>query len=205
VQEERRKAQRLTQNMRASSYGMSGNPLVSGGLSVNSKDDEDQPLALKIQAYKDKMAGLGPQEQPRAQSMMFNPMMNMSQPNMMMGMNGMGMQNPMMMGQMQPQMQMGMQPNMLGMNNMAMMSQMSLQQPAGMQPGAVHPGMGNRQSSMPMQMSMMQGGPQMNVMGGMPMMQGGMGMQGMMDPSMMLPPMNTQQRSNIEGWMRGIR
>lgn len=211
VQEERRKAQRLTQNMRASSYGMPGNPLVSGGLSVNSKDDEDQPLALKIQAYKDKMAGLGPQEQqPRAQSMMFNPMMNMSQPNMMMGMNGMGMQNPMMMGQMQPQMQMGMQPPMMGMNNMAMMSQMSLQQPA------MHPGMGNRQSSMPMQMSMMQGGPQMNVMGGMPMMQGGMGMpgvnmgmsgmqQGMMDPSLMMPPMNTQQRSNIEGWMRGIR
>lgn len=203
--------------MRASSYGMPGNPLVDGGLSVNSKDDEDQPLALKIQAYKDKMAGLGPQEQPRAQSMMFNPMMNMSQPNMMMGMNGMGMQNPMMMSQMQPQVQMGMQPNMMGMNNMAMMSQMSLQQPA--MPGTVHPGMGNRQSSMPMQMSMMQGGPQMNVMGGMPMMQGGMGMQGMngmnmgmggmqqgmMDPSLMMQPMNTQQRSNIEGWMRGIR
>lgn len=217
VQEERRKAQRLTQNMRASSYGMPGNPLVSGGLSVNSKDDEDQPLALKIQAYKDKLAGLGPQEQPRAQSMMFNPVMSMSQPNMMMGMNGMGMQNPMMMNQMQPQMQMGMQPNMMGMNNMAMMSQVSLQQPG--MPGAVHPGMGNRQSSMPMQMSMMQGGPQMNVMGGMPMMQGGMGMQGMngmnvgmggmqqgmMDPSMMMQPMNTQQRSNIEGWMRGIR
>jgi hypothetical protein len=213
VQEERRKAQRLTQNMRASSYGMPGNPLVSGGLSVHSKDDEDQPLALKIQAYKDRMAGLGPQEQPRAQSMMFNPMMNMSQPNMIMSMNGMPMQNPMMM---QPQMQMGMQNPMMGMNNMGMMSQMSLQQPA------MHPGMGNRQSSLPMQMSMMQGGPQMNVMGGpqmnvmggMPMMQGGVGMQGMgmggmqgamMDPAMMLPPMNTQQRSNIEGWMKGIQ
>lgn len=206
VAEEKRKAQRINQNMRASSYGMPSNPLVRGGLSVNSKDDEDQPLALKIQAYKDKMAGFGPQEQPRAQSMMFHPMgmnpaMNMSQPNMMMGMNGMPTQNPMMM----QQPMMPMQNPMMGMNNMGMMSQMSLQQPA------MHPGMGNRQSSMPMQMSMMQGGPQMNVMGGMPMMQGGMGMNGMgmggmqMDPNMMMPPMNTQQRSNIEGWVRGIR
>jgi hypothetical protein len=226
IAEEKRKAQRLTQNMRASSYGMvPSDPLVRGVASTNSKDDEDQPLALKIQAYKDKMAGRGPQEQqPRAQSMMFNmnpmgmPAMNMSQPNMM-GMNGMGMMsqpNLMMQPQMQPQMPM------MGMNNM---SQMSLQQPV------MHPGMGNRQSSMPMQMSMMQGGPQMNVMSGMPMMQGsmmpnqmgmngmgmpnsmgmGMGMNGMqmgggmMDPSMMMPAMNTQQRSNIEGWMRGIR
>ena len=228
IAEEKRKAQRLTQNMRASSYGMvPSDPLVRGVGSTNSKDDEDQPLALKIQAYKDKMAGRGPQEQqPRTQSMMFNvnpmgmPPMNMSQPNVM-GMNGMGMMsqpNLMMQSQMQPQMPM------MGMNNM---SQMSLQQPA------MHPGMGNRQSSMPMQMSMMQGGPQMNVMSGMPMMQSsmmpnpmgmnGMGMQngmgmgmgmgmngmqmggGMMDPNMMMPVMNTQQRSNIEGWMRGIR
>ncbi|KAF3037806.1 hypothetical protein E8E12_005817 [Didymella heteroderae] len=238
LQEEKRKAQRLTQNMRTSSYGVPGNPLVSGGLSVNSKDDEDQPLALKIQAYKDKLAGLGPQEQPRAQSMTFNPMMNISQPSTMMGTNTMGMQNPMTMSQMQPQVQMGMQTPMMamqtpmmgmqtpmmgmqtpmmgmqipmmGMNNMAVMGQMSMQQPP------MHPGMGNRQSSMPMQMSMMQGGPQMNVMGGVPMMQGGMGMQGMnmgmgamqqgmMDPSMMMSPMNTQQRTNIEGWMSGIR
>ena len=217
IAEEKRKAQRLTQNMRASSYGMAGaDPLVRGVGSTKSKDDDDIPLALKIQAYKDKMAGLGPQEkQPRVQSTMFNPAMNSSQQSIpMMGM-GMGMQPNMMMMQ-QPQMmqqppmmqqQMGMPP---GMNNMGMVSQMSLPQPT------MHPGMGNRQSSMPMQMSMMQGGPQMNVMSGMPMMHGGMGMQGMgmggmqmgggmMAQDIMMPAMNTQQRSNIEGWMRGIR
>ena len=221
IAEEKRKAQRITQNMRASSYGMTpSDPLVRGVGSTNSKDDEDQPLALKIQAYKDRMAGLGPQtQQPRAQSTMFNPMgmpgLNMSQPNMM-GMNGMNMsmQPNMMMQQQQPMQQsqmMGMQNPMMGMNNMGMMSQMSLQQ---QQQPAMHPGMGNRQSSMPMQMSMMQGGPQMNVMGGMPMMQNGMGMNGMgmpgmqmggMDPNMMMQAMPPQQRSNIEGWMRGIR
>ena len=214
IAEEKRKVQRLTQNMRASSYGMTGpDPLLRGMDGTKSKDDEDQPLALKIQAYKDKMAGLVPQDtQPRAQSMLFGntmgtkPTLNMSQQNMsqqnmpmmgMNGMNGMGMQPNLMMGQ-QPMM-----PGMMPMQNPMMgMSQMGLQ----------HPGMGNRQSSMPMQMSMMQGGPQMNMQIGMPMMQGQMPMQnqmgmgmGMMDPNMMMQPMNTQQRSNIEGWMRGIR
>ncbi|KAF2628624.1 hypothetical protein BU25DRAFT_439160 [Macroventuria anomochaeta] len=216
VAEEKRKAQRLTQTMRASSYGMTGpDPLLRGVGSTQSKDDEDQPLALKIQAYKDRMAGVGRQEQPRAQTMMFTPMgmnptLNVPQQSTpMMGMNGVQSMN--MVGQpnmMLPQQQMlPMQTPMMGMNNMGMMGQMSLQQPA------MHPGMGNRQSSMPMQMSMMQGGPQMNVMGGMPMMQpmNGMGMQGMqmgggmMGGDMMMQPMNTQQRSNIEGWMRGIR
>lgn len=222
VAEEKRKAQRMNQNMRASSYGMSGSdPLVRGVDSIKSKDDEDTPLALKIQAYKNKMAGLDPQDQQqqqqhqRTQSMMFNPMgmnpaLNMSQQSMpMMGMNNnmnnMNM-NPNMMGMSMP---MPMQPNMMmqpqmgmNMNNMSMnmMSQMS-------PPAQMHPGMGNRQSSMPM----MQGGMMPN---GMSMMQPGMGMgMGMqmgvgMGGAMAgqdFMPMNTQQRSNIEGWMRGIR
>ena len=51
VAEEKRKAQRLTQNMRASSYGtMTGamDPLVRGVGDSQHKDDEDMPLALKI-------------------------------------------------------------------------------------------------------------------------------------------------------------
>ena len=222
VAEEKRKAQRLTQNMRASSYGTMGgamDPLVRGVGDPQHKDDEDTPLALKIQAYKDKMAGLAPQDQqllqqqPRAPSMMFNPAMgmnmgmgmNMSQPSLpMMGgmgmgmnmqpqtpmsmpmnpMNGMPMQNPMMMQN----------PALLGMNNMAMMSQMSLAQNQ-------HPGMGNRQSSIPMMQ-------QMPGMPGVPMMQAmtpQMQMQMQMGPGFGEQPMNPQQRNNIEGWMKGIR
>lgn len=205
IAEEKRKAQRLTQNMRASSYGMPGaEALVRGVGSINSKDDENVPLAHKIQAYKDRMAGLGPmdpqqqQQQQRAQSMMFptnpmgmNPALNMSQPSMpMMGMN-MPMQMPMQMPMAMNPMQMQMQPNMMAMN-MNMNMNMS----------------GNRQSSLPMQMGMpmMQG---MNMpMNGMQMpmnMQMGMGMGMGPGQDMMLPPMNTQQRSNIEGWMKGIR
>ncbi|KAF3006552.1 hypothetical protein E8E13_006130 [Curvularia kusanoi] len=213
VAEEKRKAQRMTQNMRASSYGMPGaDPLVRGIGDSQHKDDDEVPLALKIQAYKDKMAGLGPQEQqqqhqqPRAQSMMFNPMASTSGVNMNLGMNmsqqsipmmggmGMGMQPPTPMSMpMNMPMNMPMQPNMMmqspmmGMNNMAMMSQMSLQ----------HPGMGNRQSSMPMQMGGMPGMPMMQ---GMPMQMGGP-----MGQDVMMQPMNPQQRNNIEGWMRGIR
>jgi hypothetical protein len=212
IAEERRKVQRLNQNMRASSYGMSGpDPLVRGVDSINSKNDEDQPLALKIQAYKDKMAGLTPadqQQQPRTPSMMFpmNMNMNMSQPNLQMGGGGMGR-----MSMMQPQMM-----------PMPMPMNMPQQQPM------MHPGMGNRQSSLPMQMMpnammanpMMQN-PNMNMnmnmgmgMGmqnqmAMPMAMGGAMPMGMniMDPNMLMQqqPMNTQQRSNIEGWMRGIR
>lgn len=224
VAEEKRKAQRLTQNMRASSYGtMTGamDPLVRGVGDSQHKDDEDMPLALKIQAYKDKMAGVAPQDQqmqqPRAPSMMFNPAMsmnmgmgmNMSQPSLPMmggmgGMNGMPMpmqpgtmpMNPMPGMPMQNPMQNPMMmpnPALLGMNNMAMMSQMSLA------PQNQHPGMGNRQSSLPMMQ-------QMPGMPGVPMMQGlPMQMQMQMGQGFMEQPMNPQQRNNIEGWMKGIR
>ena len=84
-------------------------------------------------------------------------------------------------------------PALLGMNNMAMMSQMSLA------PQNQHPGMGNRQSSLPM-MQRMPGMP------GVPMMQGlPMQMQMQMGQGFMEQPMNPQQRNNIEGWMKGIR
>ncbi|KAH6633272.1 hypothetical protein C7974DRAFT_392442 [Boeremia exigua] len=242
--EEKRRVARLNQNMRSSSYNGPADPLVRGVGDANTKDDEDIPLAHRIQAYKDKMAGVGGvgESHARAQSMLFNPALNASQSSMMMPGGMPGMQGAM------PGLQPTMQPTM-------MQSQM-------------HPGLGPRQSSMPMQMSMMQQGPQMNVVGGMPMMapmnmgqsmnmgQGmnmpmqnmGMGMQGMgqgmnMSPGMSMQnmnmgmsmgpgmgmnmgmqrgmpgqpmpmgmpmgmdmlPMNGQQRSNIEGWMRGIR
>jgi hypothetical protein len=117
VAEERRKAARQLQNMRASSYGGGMDPLLGTG-AQKEKSDEDTPLGLKIQAYKN---------QQRAPSMMMGnpnmPMMNMgagmmSQPNLgmpMMGQQPMGMQNPMMGGMGMPmQPQMGMQMPMAG-------------------------------------------------------------------------------------------
>lgn len=207
VAEERRKAQRITQNMRASSHGHM-DPLLRN---VEKKNDEDQPLAAKIQAYKDKMAGVGtpPASVP---SMMFNSQMtgstNMSSmdlssqrqsfmPQPMMGMNGMGMMPqpnlgmPMMQ---QPMMQQPMMPMNMGM--------MGMQQP---QMGAfgypqVNPGMMRQSSMMNMPMAM-NGGMQMP-MGGMPMGMNGMGM---MPNQMMAPPMDPRQRDQIDQWVQGIR
>lgn len=189
VAEERRKAERQLQNMRSSSYG-AYDPLVRA---APQKNDDDQPLALKIQAYKNKMAGISGPDQP-SQSMMHNGMpMNMPgaresvmpNQNMMMGMNGMGMMST---------------PN-LGMMNMNMMG---MQQPQmmGMQ-GGMNMGMGmnmRQPSMMNMQMPM-----QMN---GMPMMGMGMpmnGMNGMAMGGMMMPPMDPRQRDNIDRWMQGIQ
>lgn len=196
--EERRKAHRLTQTMRASSYGTSGpNPLLPGVAADAAKADDEQPLALKIQAYKDRMAGVAPADQPRAQSMMFGAPMggNMTQP---MGMN-MPMSMPINMSMpmlpfphqpphqtprtMPPQMQM---PMPMPMN----MSQMPMQMPMQMNMPQMQMQMPmNMPMQMPMQMPMLQPG----VMG--------------LDPhmAMLMQPMNTQQRSNIEGWMKGIR
>ncbi|KAF2849936.1 hypothetical protein T440DRAFT_508419 [Plenodomus tracheiphilus IPT5] len=55
---ERKKQQRLTQNMRASSYAgaMHVDPLLRN-VGTNDKNDDDQPLGLKIQAYKNALAG----------------------------------------------------------------------------------------------------------------------------------------------------
>ena len=143
VAEERKKTERMNANMRASSYG-SFDPLVRAR---QDKIDEDQPLALKIQAYKNKMAGVaGPQP-----GMMYNPMASsmsladQQRQSMMMGMNMMPQPNGMMqqqqmmmpmnmnMGMMQPQM--GMQ---MPMNNMGMMMNM----PMGMQMNGMQMPMG---------------------------------------------------------------
>lgn len=176
VAEERKKTQRMNANMRASSYG-SYDPLIRA---APEKDDEDQPLALKIQAYKNQMAGIG-QSQP---GMMYN---TMSTPNM----SSMNLHDPRQ--SMMPNQMMGM-----GMNPMGMMMQpqMGMQMPMGMmqpQMGMQMPmnGMGGAPSMMSMPMGM-----QMN---GMPMQ---MGMNGM---GMMMPPMDPRQRDNINQWMQGIQ
>jgi hypothetical protein len=182
VAEERKKAERLQHTMRASSYG-SYDPLIRA---APDKTDDDQPLALKIQAYKNKMAGL-PDQQQRAPSMMFGgmPGPNMSlpvghesmmpQPNMMMGINNMGMMSTPNLAMMPPQQQ-----------QMMMM---------GMQPGMQMPNMGVRAPSM-------MGMP----MNGMPMnMQMNMNMMGMNGMGMMMPPMDPRQRDQIDRWMAGVQ
>lgn len=200
IAEERRKAQRLTQNMRASSYG---DPLLRG---VAPKNDEDQPLAGKIQAYKNKMAGITAPNQP---GMMMNGMpgmnMGMNSMGMGMGMNTMGMMSSPNLAQ-QNMMNMPMNMNMMGgmqqMNN----STTNFQYPQMRQSSM----MGMNGMQIPMGMNGM-GGMQMpmNGMNGMPMnMQMGMGMgmpMGMQNPMMAMPPMDPRQRDQIDRWMQGIR
>ena len=213
IAEERRKAQRLTQNMRASSYG-NMDPLLRN---VADKKDNDEALAAKIQAYKNKMAGISTHN-----SMMFNGQMmgtpNMSSTNLpgqhesfmpgMMSMNGMGMMS-------QPNLSLPLTPMQQPMMpmNMGMMGS-GMQQPiGGFQYPQPHPGM-MRQSSM---MSMPMMGMGMNGMNGMGM---GMGMNGMpmsmpmgtgmgmgmgMQNQMMLPPMDPRQRDQIDQWVQGVR
>jgi hypothetical protein len=193
VAEERRKAERLTQNMRASSYGSFDHPLVG---TPSRKTDEDQPLAMKIQAYKNRMAGVPDH---RTQSMAFNnglatPSPNMSSMNladgrqsMMMGMNQMGMMSQPNLGMMPQQqvmpMNMGMgmmsQPNLM----MGMQPQMGMQMP-------MNGGMNMRAPSM-MGMPQMPMGMNMNMMNGMGMM--------------MQPPMDPRQRDQIDRWMQGVQ
>ncbi|KAJ4371609.1 hypothetical protein N0V83_004829 [Neocucurbitaria cava] len=213
--EERRKAQRLTQNMRASSYG---DPLLRGVSADKSgkKDDEDGALAAKIQAYKNRMAGIGPMP------MMFNGGMNMSSMNL--GMSGQGQRESFMPG-------VGGGAGMMGMNGMGMVSSSNLSMPMNMNMNMQQPmmpmnmGMGGgfqypqaqanpnlmRQSSM-MSMPMMgmgMGG--MNGMNGMGMNMGmgmpmGMGMGMQSSPSMMVqPPMDPRQRDQIDQWVQGVR
>jgi hypothetical protein len=131
VAETRRKAERMQQNARASSYG-SFDPLIRA---APERNDENDPLAQNIRAYKTRMSGLpalGQQQQ---------------QPQMMMG--GM-MGQPQMMGQqMMPMNMMGMQPGMMmGMNGVPvtmqqMQMQMNMMQMNGM--GLVMPPMDPRQ------------------------------------------------------------
>jgi hypothetical protein len=152
LDQERKKQQRLTATMRATSYG-SMDPLLKN-VGNNQKDDDDIPLGQKIQAYKNaqnpmmmqnqaRMSTMGPQPGMMGMQMPM-PMNGMQQQQHMMGMQ-MGMQQPGMMQQ-APMMGMPMQMNGMGM-------QMPMQMPMnGMQ-------MGNgMQMPMGMNMGMMQGG-----------------------------------------------
>jgi hypothetical protein len=173
MDEEKRKQQRLNATMRASSYGT--DPLLKGV--SREKDDDDVPLGLKLNAYRQGA----------------NPMVGSGQQGMMGGGMQMPMQNPHMMGMQNPQMMGMQQPMMGGMHNPQMM-QMGMQNPAMMRQSMMMPPM----NGMPMQMPMgMNGMPmQMNMGMGMPM---GMGM-GMMQG----PPMDPRQRDTIDRWMQGI-
>ncbi|CAO2655988.1 Nn.00g047910.m01.CDS01 [Neocucurbitaria sp. VM-36] len=206
--EERRKAQRLTQNMRASSYG-NMDPLLRNVADKPKKDDDgDAALAAKIQAYKNKMAGIVPPQQ--QSNMMFNGggqmMGNMSSANLTTAAQrdsfmpqGMGMMNGMSMPMSQPNLNMSMP-----INNMNM-GMGGFQYPQSNNPQFM------RQSSM-MSMPMMgvnnmgMGGMNMNMNMGMGM---GMGMGSSPSPSnmmmMMQPPMDPRQRDQIDRWVQGVR
>ncbi|OAK96140.1 hypothetical protein IQ06DRAFT_296933 [Phaeosphaeriaceae sp. SRC1lsM3a] len=197
VAEERRKAERQLQNMRSSSYG-AYDPLIRA---APERNDDDQPLALKIQAYKNKMAGIGGPDQ-RSQSMMHNGMPAMNMPGaresmmpgtqpMMMGMNGMGMGN-------MSTPNLGMMNMPMNMNMMGMQQQMPMNGMGGM--NMRQPSMMNMQ--MPMQMN---GMPMMGMGMGMPMGGMNMNMNGMAMGGMMMPPMDPRQRDNIDRWMQGIQ
>jgi len=177
LDQERKKQQRLTATMRASSYG-SMDPLLKG-VGNNQKDDDDIPLGQKIQAYKNAQNPMMMNGQQRMSTMPQQGMMGMQMP---MQMNGM--QQPMM-GQMGP---MGMQ--------------MGMQQPGMMQQNPMM-GMPMQMNGMGMQMPMQMNGMQMGGMQ-MPMGMNGMNM-GMMQGGMMGPPMDPRQRDQIDRWMQGIR
>ncbi|KAF1944846.1 hypothetical protein EJ02DRAFT_452180 [Clathrospora elynae] len=178
LDQERKKQQRLTATMRATSYG-SMDPLLRG---VVEKNDDDVPLGAKIQAYKN------------SQNPMFNghghgqgnAQMMPSPQQAMLGMNAMGIMS-------QPNLSMSMPMQNQQMMPMGMgMGVMGMQQPQ-------HPGMLRQSSmmSMPMQMNGMQMGMQMPMgMNGMPLM-----MQG----QMMGPPMDPRQRDQIDRWVQGVR
>ncbi|KAL6702920.1 hypothetical protein ACN47E_000821 [Coniothyrium glycines] len=187
VASERRKAQRLTQNMRASSHGTQLLPTAAD------KNDDDVPLAAKIQAYKNIMKGVSTPTASSTGAGAQMPMMNMNmvpdqRSSFMPGVMGMGMMG---------------QPNFNMMQQQSMMMSMQSQMPTPFQYPQQHPGMGIRQSSNPMMMNGM--GMQLP-MNSMPMglnNMNGMGMGAGMN--MMMQPMDPRQRDQIDQWMQGIR
>ncbi|KAF2874522.1 hypothetical protein BDV95DRAFT_487871 [Massariosphaeria phaeospora] len=195
VKQERTRATRLDQNKRMSSYNTLDQPLLGGDVG---KTTEDQPIAARIQAYKDKLAGATPPSAPPtygAQTMngmtpsmsmtnlpgqrgsYFPSQSTMGMPNAPFGMaNGFGMP-PGNINMMPPQM-MPMNMNMMGMPIQGMQG---MQYPY-QQMGAMG---GMRQSSMldlPMAMQMQQN-PVMMMMG---------------------PPMDPRQRDQIDRWRQSI-
>jgi hypothetical protein len=199
MKQERHRVSRIDLNHRISTYNLE-QPLLGKGVG---KLSEDQPIGAKIQAYKDRMAGVSVATPMTAPALSGNPMMNssMSSANLlggqrnsyfpqaqpqqpMMGMSGYEMMSPQMMG---------MQMNMAGM-------------PTGGMQGMGYPQMGQmgtpgmRQSSMINLPTMPMGGMNMN----MGMMQPGMGMQQNMGAMMVEPPMDPRQRDAIDRWRSSV-
>ncbi|KAH9862533.1 hypothetical protein IAQ61_009950 [Plenodomus lingam] len=199
VAAERKKQQRLTQNMRASSYGaMHVDPLL-GDVGAE-KHDDDQPLGLKIQAYKKAMAASPSavilqqqREQQQQQQQQQQSMLGMHSMGMMSTPNLMGHANPQMMGMgaMQPFPQQ--QQSMMGVGGMQMNTMNMGMGMGGVPMNSMNLGMGVSNMQMPMGMQMSMG------MNGMPMMIGPNGM------PMMMSPMDPRQRDQIDRWMQGIR
>jgi hypothetical protein len=200
LEKTRHEANRLERNNRISSYGSLDQPLVSADVA---KQAPDQAVAAKIQAYKDKMAGVG---LPRSAgpSLMPTPMggMNPSMPNLLaggqrdsyfpqqampmgapMGMPGMpitpnsGFVYPGSSPMMPQQQMMGMQMGMMGIPMNGMHNNMMMN-PYGQMPA------GMRQSSM------------VNL----PMGSANMSQQSFQ----MEPPMDPRQRDMIDRWRNGV-
>lgn len=211
--QERRKATRQDQNQRISSYGSLDKPLLGGDVG---KDPDDQPLAAKIQAYKDKMntPTVAPPNRP---SMMLN---NHSTPDLNPAMSSLNIpgQRTSYFPQPQPSMPMmgmnsmngmGMAPAAFGgMNMMApnmMAPQMMTPQMMPMNAGVMGMPMGGMQGMGYPQMSGIRHSsminlPQMGQMGGIGLQ---MQMQ-MQQPMMMEPPMDPRQREVIDRWRQGV-
>jgi hypothetical protein len=207
--QERKRISRMDMNNRMSSYDHFNQPLLGGNVG---KMTDDQPIAAKIQAYKDKLSGVSTPMAATPSTMFGNQMvLGMTPSNSamnlpgqresyypqagmpMMGMNNMGMAAPSGYGSMMaPQMMnpqlMSMNMNMMG-TPIAGMQGMAYPLVGGMSNMGARSGMGSvagmRQSSM------------MNLPGSMQM--GGMG--GVM---MMEPPMDPRQRSAIDQWRQGV-
>ena len=199
-------------NTRMSSYDHFNQPLLGGNIG---KASEDQPVAAKIQAYKDRMSGIPtPMTAPTGTpSMMFNGQMMpgmtpygstmnlpgqresyFPQPGMpIMGMNSMGMATPNGyggMGMMAPQM-MNMNMNMIG-TPVAGMQGMTYPSAGAMGAMGNMGGMGGMGSVAGMRQPSMVNSPNSMHMGGM----GGV--------MMVEPPMDPRQRSAIDQWRQGV-
>jgi hypothetical protein len=215
VKQERRRLSRMDMNTRMSSYDHFNQPLLGGNVG---KVQEDQPIAGKIQAYKDKLSGIStPMTAPTGTpSMMFNGQMMpgttpygsttnllgqresyFPQSGMpMMGMYPMGMAVPNSyggMGMMAPQM---INPQIMNMNMMgtpiAGMQGMTYPSTGGMGAMSNMGGMGGRSGV---------GGIRQSSMVNLP---NSMHMGGMGEVMMMEPPMDPRQRSAIDQWRQGV-
>ncbi|CAI6320079.1 unnamed protein product [Periconia digitata] len=196
--QEKHRASRLDVNRRISGFGSLDQPLLGSGVGV-SKTTEDQAIAAKIQAYKDKLSGgVGATTPMTAPPGMYN-QPNPSMPGLqsmpgdrnsffpgsnmgMMGMSNMNMSMPMLAPQMNP---MGMQVPMNQMNMGMGMGGMGMQ-------GMMYPPNGPAGMRAP---SMMMP-PQMQF--------GGLGLQQQGQAMMMEPPMDPRQRAAIDRWRESV-